>query len=242
MIVNLTDDGWEIIYHRAHALLAAQIAGYWDTSDDTSRLVDTIAAIAHHDDLEREWQGDHLTKAGAPLDFTLGGEDFSVAPLYEHIENALYRGRWVALLVSMHMSFLSEGKRGEMPELDRFLDKQIDLRQTWRESLGISEADAETAYAKMQCCDRLSLILCQQQIPDGERWLEIAKGPTGEQHDIIQRGDKTLTVKPWPFKDEKFTVRVDASHLTQMKFQSDEELVESLKHAPISSIEWTFVA
>ncbi|MCY7336445.1 MAG: DUF3891 family protein [Chamaesiphon sp.] len=242
MIVNLTDDGWEIIYHRAHALLAAQIAGYWDTPDDTSRLVDTIAAIAHHDDLEREWQGDHLTKAGAPLDFTLGGEDFSVAPLYEHIENALYRGRWVALLVSMHMSFLSEGKRGEMPELDEFLDKQIELRQTWRESLGISEADAETAYAKMQCCDRLSLILCQQQIPDGERWLEIAKGPTGEQHDIIQRGDKTLTVKPWPFKDEKFTVRVDASYLTQMKFQSDKELVESLKHAPISSIEWTFVA
>ena len=123
MIVNLTDDGWEIIYHRAHALLAAQIAGYWDTPDDTSRLVDTIAAIAHHDDLEREWQGGHLTKAGAPLDFTVGGEDLSVPPLYEHVENALYRGRWVALLVSMHISFLSEGKRGEMPELDEFLDK-----------------------------------------------------------------------------------------------------------------------
>jgi len=241
MIVNLTDDGWEIIYHRAHALLAAQIAGYWETPDDTSRLLDTIAAIAHHDDLEREWQGGHLTKAGAPLDFTIGGEDFSVPPLYEHVENALYRGRWVALLVSMHMSFLSEGKRGEMPELDEFLDKQIELRRTWRESLGISEADVEKAYAKMQCCDRLSLILCQQQIPDGERWLEIAKGPTGEQHDIIQRDDQTLTVKPWPFKDEKFTVRVDASHLTQMKFESDRELVESLKHAPISSIEWTFV-
>ena len=242
MIVNLTDDGWEIIYHRAHALLAAQIAGYWDTPDDTSRLVDTIAAIAHHDDLEREWQGGYLTKAGAPLDFTLGGEDLSVAPLYEHIENALYRGRWVALLVSMHMSFLSEGKRGEMPELDKFLDKQIELRQTWRESLGISEANAEKTYAKMQCCDRLSLILCQQQIPDGERWLEIAKGPTGEQHDIIQRGDKTLTVKPWPFTEEKFTVRVDAAHLTQMKFESNEEFIKSLKHAPISSIEWTFVA
>ena len=243
MIVNLTDEGWQIIYHRAHALLAAQIAGYWETPEDTSRLVDTIGAIAHHDDLEREWQGGHLTKAGAPLDFNLmGGEDLSVPQLYEHVENALYRGRWVALLVSLHISFLSEGKRGEMPELDKFLDKQIDLRQSWRESLGISEADAEKAYAKMQCCDRLSLILCQQQIPDGERWLEIAKGPTGEQHDIIQRGDKTLTVKPWPFTSTEFTVRVDASHLTQMKFESDEELVTSLKHAPTRSLEWTFVA
>jgi hypothetical protein len=243
MIVNLTDNGWEIIYHRAHALLAAQIAGYWQTPDDTARLVDTIAAIAHHDDLEREWEGNHLTKAGAPLDFTLGGgEDLAVPPLYKHVEEALYRGRWVALLVSMHMSFLLAGWRGELSELDEFLDKQIELRQTWRDSLGISEADAEKAYAKMQCCDRLSLILCQRQIPDGERFLEIAKGPEGERYDLLQRSDKTLTVKPWPFKDKKFTVRVDASLLTQMTFDSDEELIASLQHAPISSIEWTFAA
>jgi hypothetical protein len=29
MIVNLSKDGWDIIYHRAHALLAAQLAGQW---------------------------------------------------------------------------------------------------------------------------------------------------------------------------------------------------------------------
>jgi Protein of unknown function (DUF3891) len=240
VIVNLTDNGWEIIYHRAHALLAAQIAGYWHTPDDTAHLVDTIAAIAHHDDLEREWQGDHLTTAGAPFDFTLGG-DLLVPPLYKHIEEALYRGRWVALLVSMHMSFLNEGNRGQTPELDEFLDKQIELRTAWRKSLKIKKIDAEKTYAMMQCCDRLSLILCQRQIPEGERWLEIAKGPTGEQHDPIQRGDNTLSVKPWPFKDDKFTVRVDAAYLTQMKFDSDRESIESLHHAPIDSIEWTFV-
>jgi hypothetical protein len=242
MIVNLTDNGWEIIYHRAHALLAAQIAGYWQTPDDMTRLVDTIAAIAHHDDLEREWQGDHLTKAGAPFDFRLGGEDFEIAPLYRHVEDALYRGRWVALLVSMHMSFLFAGRRGDLPELDEFLDKQIELQRTWRESLGISESDAQKAYAKMQCCDRLSLILCQQQIPEGERILEIAKGPDGNRHDIFQRADKTLNVQPWPFKDEKFTVRVDAAYLTQMQFDSNRELVEALHYAPMGAIEWTFVA
>ncbi len=241
MIVNLTDNGWEIIYHRAHALLAAQVSGYWQTPDDTAHLVDTIAAIAHHDDLEREWQGDHLTKAGAPFDFTLGGEELKVSPLYEHVENALYRGRWVALLVSMHMSFLNEGRRGELPELDEFLDKQIELQTTWRKSLKITKADAQKAYDMMQCCDRLSLILCQRQIPDGERWLEIATGPTGERHDLLQRGDKTLTVKPWPFTATEFTLRIDASHLTQMKFDSNQELVTALQHAPIESIEWTFV-
>jgi hypothetical protein len=146
VIVNLVDTGWEIIYHRAHALLAAQIAGNWHTPDDTARLVDTIAAIAHHDDLEREWHGGNLTKAGAPFDFTLD-DSLSVPALYQHVEDALYRGRWVALLVSMHMSFLNEGRRGQTPELDQFLDKQIELQTAWRKSLKLDKADAEQAFA-----------------------------------------------------------------------------------------------
>ena len=240
MIVNLTEDGWEVIYHRAHALLAAQIAGYWNTPDDTAHLVDTIAAIAHHDDLEREWQSNHLTKAGAPLDFTLASS-LSVPQLYQHIEEALYRGRWVALLVSMHMSFLNENKRGKEAELDHFLDKQQELQTSWRRSLKVNKADAEKAYAMMQCCDRLSLILCQRQLPEGERFLEISKGPTGERHDILKRADDTLTVKPWLFKDDAFTVRVDASVLKQMEFESNEELVNALKEAKITELTWEFV-
>jgi Protein of unknown function (DUF3891) len=239
MIANLTANGWEIIYHRAHALLAAQIAGHWHTPDDTAHLVETIAAIAHHDDLEREWQGDHLTKAGAPLDFTLGGSG-SIPELYEHIDNARYRGRWVALLVSMHMTFLSQGNYGEIPELDQFLDKQFELQKAWRKSLKVKKADAEKAYAMMQCCDRLSLILCQQQLPEGERLLEIAKGPTGERHDILKRADDTLSVKPWPFRAERFTIHVDACYPTQMKFDSNQELLEALQHAEIKSLQWTF--
>ena len=240
MIVNLTEDGWEVIYHRAHALLAAQIAGYWNTPDDTAHLVDTIAAIAHHDDLEREWQSNHLTKAGAPLDFTLGSS-LSVPQLYQHIEEALYRGRWVALLVSMHMSFLNEGKRGKEAELDHLLDKQQELQASWRRSLKVNKADAEKAYAMMQCCDRLSLILCQRQLPEGERILEISKGPTGERHDILKRADNTLMVKPWPFKDAAFTVRVDASLLKQMEFENNEKLVDALKEAKITELTWDFV-
>jgi hypothetical protein len=65
MIVNLVENGWEIIYHRAHALLAAKIAGQWSRKETPVRLYETIAAISHHDDLEREWEGNHLTEANA---------------------------------------------------------------------------------------------------------------------------------------------------------------------------------
>lgn len=57
MIAHPTATGWEIIYHRAHALLAAQIAARWGRESRPARLVETIAAISHHDDLEREWGG-----------------------------------------------------------------------------------------------------------------------------------------------------------------------------------------
>lgn len=49
MIVNLIEEGWEVIYHRAHALLAAQIGGHWRKKDSPERLYETLAAISHQD-------------------------------------------------------------------------------------------------------------------------------------------------------------------------------------------------
>lgn len=240
MIVNQTETGWEIIYHRAHALLAAQIAGHWQQKDRPERSVETIAAISCHDDLEKEWEGNQLTPAGTPLDFTLD-QEISVERLNRLVTNAQYRGRWVAMLISMHMSFLYEGMRGKSAELDEFLDKQKELQQQWQQDLQLSQAEAEKAYAFMQWCDRLSLILSMRQIPDGERYLEISEGPNGKRYDLMQRQDGSLYVNPWPFKEEKFTVNVEATYLSQVKFDSDAELTQTLKQSPIELLEWQFV-
>jgi hypothetical protein len=97
MIANLHQQGWEVIYHRAHALLAAQIAGHWHSEKRPLRWLETIAAISHHDDLEKEWEGNHLTEAGAPLDFTLATKT-DVTKLQQLTQNARYRGRWVVML------------------------------------------------------------------------------------------------------------------------------------------------
>lgn len=240
MIANLTATGWEIIYHRAHALLAAQLGGQWKRSESPIRLYETIAAISHHDDLEKEWEENILTEAGAPLDFTLQTE-ICVPKLKTMTQNALYRGRWVALLISMHMSYLIEGKRGELKELDEFLDEQLENQQKWRKELKISKEDAESAYAFFQWCDRLSLILCCRELPAGERALEISVGPDGKRYDIVQHSNELLTVTPWPFADEKFTVNVEASYLNQAKFDTNEEIKEALHKAPRKVLDWTFV-
>lgn len=240
MIVNPTQTGWEVIYHRAHALLAAQIAGHWQRKNAPPRLYETIAAISHHDDLEREWEEKNLTEAGAPMDFTLTSET-SYDLLRQHLERSLYRGRWVALLTSMHMSRLNASARGQSEEADRFLDEQLEHQQQWREELDISKDDAASAYDFLQWCDRLSLILCQQQLPEDERALEISKGPDGKRYDIKQFSNGLVTVTPWCFEEDRFTVNVEASSLSEVKYEDNKSLTEALKQAPRYLLEWTFV-
>ncbi|AFY49224.1 hypothetical protein Nos7524_3431 [Nostoc sp. PCC 7524] len=240
MIVNATQNGWEVIYHRAHALLAAQLAGQWRRKNSPLRIYETLAAISHHDDLEKEWEEDNLTEAGAPRDFTMS-KDTSVEKLADLVSNARYRGRWVTLLISKHLSRLNEPKRGESPELNQFLDEQLHNQQRWREELGLQTEDVDAAYAFMQWCDRLSLILCQHELPADERFLEISQGPDGQRYDIMQRSDHLVTVQPWPFEDDKFTVNIEAYNLEQVKFDSNAELTQALQQAPIKVLEWTFI-
>lgn len=241
MIVNPTAAGWEIIYHRSHALLAAQIAEHWLDEHRPERLAETITAIAQHDDLEREWEGDHISQAGAPLDFTLDQKPLAfVDPWRRLVEGALLRGRWVALLTSMHVSFLTAPLRGEDRVLDAFLDEQEQLQQQWRKQLKVTKAEAEQAYAFLQWCDRLSLILCQRTIPERERWLEISTGPDGRRYDLLQRADETLVIEPWPFRKTSLSVSVDACYLSELSFKNQAALTKALKDGSVAELRWTF--
>lgn len=42
--------------HRVHTLLAAQLVGQWRRQNAPQRLYETLAAISHHDDLEKKWE------------------------------------------------------------------------------------------------------------------------------------------------------------------------------------------
>ena len=243
MIVNLAKDGWDVVYHRAHALLAAQLGGQWRRVDAPARLYETIAAISHHDDLEKEWNGHHLTESGVPLDFTLAevSPEESLAKLKTHLENSSYRGRWVTMLISMHICFLCHKKKEISEDWRDFIETQLQDQERWQKELGIPKQEAERSYEFMQWCDRLSLILTQRQVPEDGRALEITHGIDQQRYDLRCLEDGHLTVNPWPFEDNGFTVNVESSHLSQLKYDSDEALTSALKQAPINSLEWTFI-
>jgi hypothetical protein len=238
MIVNLQTDGWEIIYHRAHALLAAQIAGHWDFSKKTYRLYETIAAIAHHDHLEKEWEDNQLTAAGAPLDFTLDQES-PLEKLRTHADEALYQGRWVALLISMHLCWLNAGKAEQDKAMAAFIQEQRQRQAQWQQELAVSPESAAAAYRYLRWCDRLSLILAQRQVPVGGRQLDITDGPDGQCHRVYRLESGDLAVMPWPFSCDSFTVRVDACYLSQLQFDSNVQLKQALSNAPRRCLSWT---
>lgn len=241
MICISTSDGWRVIYHRAHALLAAEIAGRWREEFRPTRWVETLTAIAVHDDMEREWESDdHLTEAGTPRDFRLPNAPMNMDGMREVSTKAQYRSRWVALLNSLHQSFLNEPSRGKDAELDAFLDEQKAHRAKWRRELDVSKEEADNAYALFQWCDRLSLILCMDELPSRERALEISVGPDGVRYDVMQRDDGSVAVTPWPFDAPEFPLRVETLLLKQARFKTNDEFLDALRSCPAAPLEWLF--
>jgi hypothetical protein len=239
MIVNPIDKGWEIIHQPGHALLAAQIAWHWNEKERPERWLETLAAIAQHDDGGVDWDAqNHLTDVNTPRNFTQAQLKDSLVQATEAIEKTHYQNRWIALLISMHTAYLYGKRQGK--QVERFLDEQTKLRTSWLKELEVSEAQAEAAYAIMQFGDQLSLILCQRQVPLDGRSLEIGRGPDGTRYDVKLREDNKLTVTPWGFSEKEFEVYVETYHLPQLTFKDDQELYKILKEVPAVVQKWNF--
>ncbi len=239
MIVTQTDAGWQVIQQQAHGLLAVQFALHWQTHKRPVHWVETLIALTEHDDGQDPWEGrNHLTKAGAPLHFQI--LSYSVDQCKNMIDIGLQKSRWNALMLSMHTSFLYEPKRGTDEALDEFLDQQVTNQVKWRKQSNATKAETQYAYAFLQWCDALSLVLCLDQLPPEERRLEVSIGPDGVSYFIQQRADGSLGMDPWPFDAPSFDVHIETFQLEQLVFNDDTDLYNALQEAPVLVKEWTF--
>jgi hypothetical protein len=241
MIVNSLKDGWEVIYQRSHANLAAILVAGWRRADQVPRWTELIIATAQHDDQEMFWaDATHLTDIGAPLDFSQAELETTRIEAQLVIDNAYRQGLWIALLISRHNSFLYEPRRGEDKRLDAFLDTQRECQRAWRTLLGYTQQVVDDAYSFLRWADRLSLILCRREIPERERALDIAPDKTGEMTRLHQRADGTLALTPWVFEEDTLTVSVEVRRLRQLKFSSEKALQQALDAAEVETRAWTF--
>lgn len=239
MIVNLRPEGWEIIYHRAHGLLAVKLASHWRQREKNPYWTELLAAITQHDNNQKEFRQDnYLTLLGAPADFMMS----SGSPLEQAravVSDASYQSRYVALMTSMHTSYIYRS-RAEEEGFAAFLTEQTELQRRWRRALGLKKAEAERHYAVMQWCDRLSLILCESELPTDSRRLEVTPLPSGERSYIWGREDGTLGLEPWPFADPQVEVAVEARTVERLQFRDDKDLQRALAEAPTQVKTWRF--
>jgi len=237
MLVNHIPEGWEIIHQRSHGVLAMSIASHWKKASRPVRWVETLLAIAEHDDAQEDWQGrNHLNPNGTPMHFDQ--QPFSFAQMTRIAELSQHKSRWIALLISKHLSFLYEPMRDAHPELAGFLEEQKVHQAEWTKQLDVKPAEVQYAYDLLQWCDQLSLILCQNQLPAGERALDISKGPDGNVYQVRQHRDGPVTVQPWPFQEPAFEVSVESTLLKKLQFNGDEELLATLKESEVRTKSW----
>ena len=241
MIVNSLKDGWEVIYQRSHANLAAILVAAWQPEPQVPRRTELIIATAQHDDQEMFWnEMSHLTDIGAPLDFTQNSLDATRHQSKMVIDNGYRQGLWIGLLISCHISFLMEPLRGQNNALDSFLDEQRDNQKQWREQLGYSPETVDAAYALLRWADRMSLILCRRELPERQRWLDVAPCPDGEMVRVMQREDDTIVIDPWIFTGDELHVSVEVRRLRQLQFEDDTQFQQALDSAEIETREWCF--
>jgi len=240
MIVNYKEDGWEIITQRSHGLLAAQFGAQWKKVLQPRRWVETLMAIAEHDDAENELDGENLlTSTGGPLNFDM--KNFEPDHCKKLASLTLTKSRYIALLTSMHMDFLYRKEEDNNAGVKTFLMEQRRLQAVWRRELGLTKEEAQKQYAFLEWCDALSLLLCKGEMQPEMRRTEISTGPDNVVYSLVQTGNETITLEPWPFKDPAFEVYFESRRLKQIQFQSSEELRQAFLSAEVVENVWQVV-
>lgn len=240
MIANYTQQGWELITQRAHGLLAAQVALYWKAAERPRRWMETLLAIAEHDDAMVELDGEQLlTEAGGPINFTM--KNFELEHCIRLSRFSRSKSRYIALLTSMHMDFIYRKDMEADPKAKAFLQEQRSLQATWRRELGLSKEDAEKTYAFMEWCDAFSLLLCQHAVQPESRAIEISRGPDKRKYELCQVGEGELTLLPWPFEPDRFDVYFESRVVPQLQFNSSDELRAAFLLAQVKETRWTLV-
>lgn len=237
MIVNYTEEGWQIITQRAHGLLAAQLAFRWKKQDRPQRWVETLLSIAEHDDATIELEDDDLiNENGGPVNFKM--KDFEKEHAQKLMNQALTKSKYIALLTARHICFLYGNSDDK--EAWKFCEGLKKEEAKWLKELNISSEEISSAYRLLEWCDAFSLLICQQMIQPESRKMEISVGPDYQTYQFYEIFEGKLAVVPWPFEEEGFTVEFESRTLPQLTFKDAEEFRTLFLQAKTQFNQYTF--
>jgi len=243
MIVRKTHQGLHVIFQATHGLLAGKVAEQLMIKYRPVLWLDTLVAVVEHDDQQLNYnENNYLSELGIPLDFT---ED-SVSAMKAMkrakrvFDQAKSKSLWTALLVSFHLDFLYDSLRDKSIKAKQFLEAQKTFRKETISYFGIDEDKAASHYALVRFCDRCSLILCKDEVPDAERKIEINTSIDGKTYFIHRKKNGKLGVTPWCFEADVFELSIEETVLEQTKYKNQKELKDVLEATPRKRVIWKF--
>ncbi len=243
MIRLATEAGWLVVTQPAHAFLSACLAGHWAGTADFPRpqpWTDVLVGIAQHDIGWTEWEArPQITPEGVPRQFTELSLDDHLAIWRRGVEWALRQHPLLAFLVSRHATTLYAPRREEDERVAAFLAEQRRLQAHLGRILDVPPGALDDAYRLLRLMDWLSLALCLERYRDGP--VELGAGPGRVPLTLASAAGGRLTVTPWPFDVERFTVEVPARQLQQRTFEDDADLQRALRRAPLTWRRWELV-
>jgi len=237
MIVRSVDQGWTVVFHTAHGLLAQRIASGLEEARTLPYWFETQVAIGLHDDLHRVYEKGkrlYVTQAGAPRDFTLVpmADDGRVVETRDRIDEAFRKHSWLGVMQSTHAECLYRNAC-TTPEMQQMLNAEAERREAVLSQLHIQHALVQQTYDWMHFCDRLSLILGGDDVPAMHRRLEIITNNEGTRFEIWRDESDCIRVSPWPFVDESIKLTMEYRAVKRLSFADDEDLGRALKECRV---------
>ena len=220
MICLQRREGWDVVFQRAHAYMAARLLHSLPPDPSLACWPELLAATAQHDNGWTEWEpSGRLSPSGAPM-------DFEHAPMHTILEQAQrvcalgwHQDSAVGWLISRHMHQLYDPVRAQHQAFDTWLTDQADLRSQRARACDHSAQALERAYALMLWADTLSLTLCKETLPFGGRWVQLDPDHRGQSYRArrLERLD-VVELDPWPFETPELQVSVDHRSLSALTY------------------------
>jgi hypothetical protein len=249
MILHAHGDGLVAIAQSAHAFLAFQIAEHWGNrlTPRPSPRAEVLTAVLLHD---AGWDGrEHpprLAPDGRPLAFdTVPGAERE-ALWASAVERAAVRGRYVAYLVSHHVSTLAgfgpEGAHREFLERQAALRGRLceDLARDARYAAVLAPGPDEVNRAVVRLADAIAVNLATGR--EGTvRLPGLPRRGGSAPLALSQAAETTYRLRPWPLLGRRLTVSAEGRLLPTDRFADEASLAAAWETAAIVRLTWNLL-
>lgn len=241
MIVNHSNEGWEIITQTAHAYLAVQVAKQVASHYKSDFEVETLLATLYHETHDTDFNTEScISNMGTPLDFTESEATTAqtLSKIKKVTEKARLKSSLVFALIAQHFQTIhsEEAKNPKIKEV--FAQFKNETKQILKNYHISTEQFKELSHTVL-FADRLSLVLCKNEIPAENREIEINTSLNNATY-FLKEDATQLTVRPWCFTADQFLCRVEYRLLTQASFKDEKDFYKHFQEAPVLIKKWNF--